>query len=271
MAQQQIQCFKSHSRHLPLILPLIIFSLLFSSWMSSESLPPPLRVNSVLRAEVLLHSVVLLWQTIISETPGQRELHFTTISPNLKSVHTAYHKLRCTNTDTKSHWHTHISFSIFSVFIYHIFTLLKLFDLALKFILHTPLQSLSRASGKTSQSAKQQMTASIINHPVTSKHMHRLSLCLPPLTSLQNLFIDRPHLEDLGDFLNAVGKGHDIQKWHSLWGNGLDAWSLNKVSSIGSISELLNVRESGRFSAYTKGSRGSWRGFTTCDNSPGGQ
>lgn len=42
-------------------------------------------------------------------------------------------------------------------------------------------------------------------------------------------------------FLNAVRKGHDIQKWHPLWGNGLDVWPLNKVSSIGSISKQLGI------------------------------
>lgn len=65
----------------------------------------PLRMNSVLSAAVLLHSVVLLWQTIISEMPEQRELLFTTTSPYpLKTVHAARHPLNvahsvlCTNT-----------------------------------------------------------------------------------------------------------------------------------------------------------------------------
>lgn len=42
---------------------------------------PPLPSQEELCSVVLLHSVVLPWQTIISEMPEQRELFFTTISP----------------------------------------------------------------------------------------------------------------------------------------------------------------------------------------------
>lgn len=72
---------KSHPGHLPLAFSLILSLLLLSSLMSSVSPLRPLRMNSALGAAVLMHSVVLLWQTIISEMAGQRELLFTTISP----------------------------------------------------------------------------------------------------------------------------------------------------------------------------------------------
>ncbi len=49
--------------------------------MSSVSPLCPLKMNSVLSAAVLLHSVVLFWQTIISEMPEQTELLFTTLFP----------------------------------------------------------------------------------------------------------------------------------------------------------------------------------------------
>lgn len=41
----------------------------------------------------LLLSIVLFWQTIISERPGQRDVLFTTISNTFDSAHTSHHPL----------------------------------------------------------------------------------------------------------------------------------------------------------------------------------
>lgn len=102
--------------------------------------------------------------------------------------------------------------------------------------IHT-LQSLSPASGKTSQSAQRQLTVSTIL-PL------KLGICTANLalyhsSQASTIFLLTNHTLKTAEILNALRKGHDIQKWHSLWGNGLDVWPINKVSSIRSISELF--------------------------------
>lgn len=60
----------------------LYFNSFFTSFVKFDVFsvaPPP--SQDELDAAVLLQSVVLLWQTIISETPEQRELLFTTICP----------------------------------------------------------------------------------------------------------------------------------------------------------------------------------------------
>lgn len=114
---------------------------------------------------------------------------------------------------------------------------------ALMFMQHThsmnthTLQSLSLASGKTSQSARRQLTVSTI-HPLN------LGICTADLalyhsSQASTIFLLTNHTLKISAVLNALPKGHDIQKWHSLWGDGLDVGPINKVSSISSVSELL--------------------------------
>lgn len=82
------------------------------------------------------------------------------------------------------------------------------------------------------------MTVSSIKYPLKAQHMHRHSCCLPLLA---NPFLLTNHTLKTLEVLSVLRKGHDIQKWHSLWGNGLDVWPLNKVSSISSISKMFGV------------------------------
>lgn len=101
---------------------------------------------------------------------------------------------------------------------------------------HT-LQSLSLASGKISQSAQRQLTVSTIC-PL------KLGICSADLALYHSsqgsaIFLLTHHTLKTSEVLNALRKGHDIRKWHSLWGNGLDVWPINKVSSISSISVLF--------------------------------
>lgn len=65
-----------------------------------------------------------------------------------------------------------------------------------------------------------------------------------------------------------VRKGHDIQKWHSLWGNGLDVWPLNKVSSIGSISKLFGVLSTAGLLIVLRALGARCGGVTVCDTLP---
>lgn len=77
-------CRKDFSQTPPqmpsLVVSFIASLLLLSCLMSSVSSVCPHRINSVLSVAVLFHCVVLLWQTITSESPGLRKLLFMTIS-----------------------------------------------------------------------------------------------------------------------------------------------------------------------------------------------
>lgn len=84
---------KSHSRHLSLIFSLICF---LSSLMSSVLPLCPLRINCCGVVWFFFFGFFLLFQTIISERPGQRVPLFMTISPTFKPTHTAHHPLNST-------------------------------------------------------------------------------------------------------------------------------------------------------------------------------
>lgn len=201
MAQQHH--LNSHPRHLYLVFSLIPLFFPMSSLMSSQSLPCLLGEKSLLGSAA--RCCFTLADNYLGDGWTERPALHSSFPPSLKSVHTC-HPLQndtrsclCTNTHTQS-----FSIKIFYLFIPRVFVPLK--PHAQKFIqntlthLRTQLQSTSQASWKTSQSAQQQMTVSPMNCPLKAQHMHHLSHCLPLLTRLQNLFIDKPHLKDLRGF-----------------------------------------------------------------------
>lgn len=169
--------------------------------------------------------------------------------PTLKSVRTAHHPLNgthsclCTNAHAKSRWRTQVPLKHFLSFhISCIYANKTVWTCAKVHLAHTLTASITVRSLRKNLSISPKTDDSIYNIPPIKSWAYAspLPLFTTPHESSKSFYWQTTPWRPWR-FLNAVRKGHDIQKWHSLWGNGLDVWPLNKVSSIGSISEPFGV------------------------------
>lgn len=191
--------------------------------------------------------------------------------PSLKSIHTAHHPLndtRYAQTHALSHTDTQCvrGFSVISFLLYYFLKLC-----ALKFIQPTVTHTHTHNTSITVTVLRKNLSISSTRHDsiYNTLPIRRSAYALPfSLFTTPHKFSKSFYWQTTPwrpqRILNAVRKGHDIQKWHSLWGNGSDVWPLNKVSSIGSMSKLLGIFGIAGPSVILKAFSSTWSIVSTC-------